>query len=372
MNIRKLASAIGLAVLAFLSAQQPAYAQAAAGSLAEANARLGRGDYAGALRIIDPLCRGANPAACTMAEKVLLVRGRPSFDPAAYVRLLSAACQNPRGAVMCGDAALVASGSSNEAANFTNWALVVEPGKRGCSLGDVKACYAMSQLYTNKSSPYRNLTNAIPYSRRACAADIIFGCYQLMTAVQELPDPALGQYADDYLLSFEKACQLGKREACSEVPRARKMKARAAQYGAANAVHMLYVDNGIDAGNWGGSVIHAIEVSRAPAVVEYAVGRVASAGKMSYVRQQDLPVIVRMLGNTNGARAARSEMNRRGGGSTRAQDDSWRYQDSSGRRSNARDNSRSGYESCTKSNGASGQRYWYYGFDNQRKYGPCL
>ncbi|KPL68185.1 hypothetical protein SZ64_08665 [Erythrobacter sp. SG61-1L] len=51
--------------------------------------------------------------------------------------------------------------------------------------------------------------------------------------------------------------------------------------------------------------------------------------------------------------------------------DAQRYQPSTGRRSNARDQSRSGYESCTKSNGASGSRYWYYGFDNKRQYGPC-
>lgn len=76
---------------------------------------------------------------------------------------------------------------------------------------------------------------------------------------------------------------------------------------------MLYVDNGLDQGNWGGSVIHALEKSRAPAVVEYAVGRVSSAGKMTYIRQQDLPVIVRMLGNSSAAQAARTEMNRRSG-----------------------------------------------------------
>lgn len=33
---------------------------------------------------------------------------------------------------------------------------------------------------------------------------------------------------------------------------------------------------------------------------------------------------------------------------------------------------RSGRESCSKSNGSSGQRYWYYGFDNQIVYGPCI
>ncbi|MCP5395894.1 MAG: hypothetical protein H6918_04030 [Sphingomonadaceae bacterium] len=342
------------------------------GGIPDAQARLNRGDYAGALRVIDPMCRRADKAACTLAEKVLLVPGKPTYNVAAYVELMSAACQQPGGAAMCGDAALVASGGATEAPNFTNWALVAAPGKRGCALGDSKSCYAMSQLYAHKSSPYRNMTSAIPYSRQACAADIVFGCYNLMAAVQELPDPALGQYADDYLLSFEKACNLGTTQACSEVPRARKMKARAAQYGASSAVHMLYVDNGLDANNWGGSVIHAIEESRAPAVVEYAVGRVAALGKMSYVRQQDLPVIVRLLGNSPAAQAARREMNRRGAGSSGAQDDSWRYQDSGGRRSNARDNSRSGYESCTKSNGASGQRYWYYGFDNKRKTGPCL
>lgn len=48
------------------------------------------------------------------------------------------------------------------------------------------------------------------------------------------------------------------------------------------------------------------------------------------------------------------------------------YQPDRGRRSNYRDQSRSGYESCTKSNGTRGKRYWYYGFDNKRNYGPCL
>lgn len=52
--------------------------------------------------------------------------------------------------------------------------------------------------------------------------------------------------------------------------------------------------------------------------------------------------------------------------------DAGMYQPSSGRRSNARDNSRSGTDSCTKSNGTAGKRYWYYGFDNQRKDGPCI
>lgn len=47
------------------------------------------------------------------------------------------------------------------------------------------------------------------------------------------------------------------------------------------------------------------------------------------------------------------------------------YQPDRGRRSNARDNSRSGNESCTKSNGSPGKRYWYYGFDNKRNTGPC-
>ena len=32
---------------------------------------------------------------------------------------------------------------------------------------------------------------------------------------------------------------------------------------------------------------------------------------------------------------------------------------------------RSGTESCYE-NGRSGKRYWYYGFDNEKKYGPCV
>lgn len=39
---------------------------------------------------------------------------------------------------------------------------------------------------------------------------------------------------------------------------------------------------------------------------------------------------------------------------------------------NSGDGARSGFIACTKSNGGSGQQYWYYGFDNRRKYGPCF
>ena len=39
---------------------------------------------------------------------------------------------------------------------------------------------------------------------------------------------------------------------------------------------------------------------------------------------------------------------------------------------NPGDGARSGFIACTKSNGGSGQQYWYYGFDNRRKYGPCF
>lgn len=39
---------------------------------------------------------------------------------------------------------------------------------------------------------------------------------------------------------------------------------------------------------------------------------------------------------------------------------------------NSGDGARSGFMACTKANGGSGQQYWYYGFDNRRKYGPCF
>lgn len=44
----------------------------------------------------------------------------------------------------------------------------------------------------------------------------------------------------------------------------------------------------------------------------------------------------------------------------------------SGRTYKGNSNARSGTRSCTKSNGGSGKQYWYYGFDNRKKYGPCV
>lgn len=279
--------------------------------LQTAQALLDRGNYAGALAQAEPICARAVEDGCDMVAKVTTVRGLPSYDPSTYIRITTAACQRPDGAAFCGYAALVASGSAEEVPGYTNWGLVAAPGRRGCSLNDINSCYSMSMLYAAPASPYRNLETSIPYSRKACAADVIGSCFALMTAVQDLPDPALGTYADDYVLAFDRACRLGEQRACAEVPRARLTKERAVQYGAANAVHLLIIDNGIAEGNWGGSVIHAIEESRSPAVIEYAVGKVAAAGQMNYIRPQDLQVIASTLGNSRAGQAARSEMSRR-------------------------------------------------------------
>lgn len=355
-------------LLAFLALpSQPALAQ----TISQAQALHDRGNDAGALQIAEALCRNADRAGCDLVEKLLLTRGKPGFDIARYVGIATAACQKPGGASMCGDASLVASGLAEGLTSFISWASVAAPGKRGCALGDARSCHAMSQLLTHKASPARDLVASIPFGRKACEGNMLAGCFNLMIAVQELPDPALGQYADDYLLAFDRACRLGTTKACGEVPRARKMKERAARYGAASAVHMLYVDNGIDQGNWGGSVIHALEESRAPAVVEYAVGRVAAAGKMTYVRQQDLPVIARMLGNSSAAQAARNEMTRRSGLAA-TPSPARPAADNSSYTNPGQTGARSGYSRCTTSNGKQGKRYWYYGFDNKVNYGACI
>ncbi|SKB94269.1 hypothetical protein [Sphingopyxis flava] len=228
-----------LAFLALLP--QPAQAQ----TIGQAQAFHDRGNDAGALQIAEALCRNADRAGCDLVEKLLLTRGKPSFNIARYVGIATVACQKPSGASMCGDASLVASGLAEGLTSYISWASVAVPGKRGCALGDARSCHAMSQLLTHKASPSRDLAASIPFGRKACEGDMLAGCFNLMIVVQELPDPALGQYADDYLLAFDRACRLGTTKACSEVPRARKMKERATRHGAANAVHMLYVDNGI-------------------------------------------------------------------------------------------------------------------------------
>ena len=292
---------------AFLLPAQGAHGQ----DSTRAEAMLASGDLEGAMRLTEPACRRAEAAACEVVEKAILTPGRAGYNPSRYVQIMSAACLEPDGAKMCGYAALVAAGSSDLATNYRDWSRVDAPGRRGCAQQDTFSCYAMSQLLANEESPYRNYARAIPFARAACQADVLFGCFHLMAAVQGLPEPALGTYADEYVLSFERACALGEQRACPEVPRARTTQQRAARYGAASAMHMLVVDNGFADGNWGGSVIYALEDSGAPAVVEYAVGRVAAAGRMNMIRQQDLPTIIRLLGNSAGAQAARTEMNRR-------------------------------------------------------------
>ena len=48
------------------------------------------------------------------------------------------------------------------------------------------------------------------------------------------------------------------------------------------------------------------------------------------------------------------------------------YQNTPAPSSSSNSGARSGMEGCTKTNGGQGQRYWYYGFDNRRKTGPCF
>lgn len=222
-----------LASLAFLS--QPAEAQ----NIGQAQSLYDRGDYVGSLRIAEPLCRNGDKDNCLLVTKLLVEQGKPTFSMSRFVEISTAACQTPTGAPMCGDAALVASGLAEGLPRYTDWAAVAVPGKRGCALGDARSCHAMSQLLTQKTSPARDLAASIPFGRKACEGDMLAGCFNLMIAVQELPDPALGQYAADYLLAFDRACRLGTTKACSEIPRAQDEGTRRAIWRGERRSHAL-------------------------------------------------------------------------------------------------------------------------------------
>ena len=270
-----------------------------------------RQQYAAALELADGLCEAGDKLGCDVVKKLTTTRGLPTYDPAAFVRIFSIACKQPDGGPFCGDAALAASGSWIGLPDYKNWSQVAEPGRTGCTLLDARSCYAMSVLYASSESPSRDLWKSVFFSREACKRGIAKGCSFLMVALRDKSLPTWTDYANDYLLAYERACQLGERSACSEVPRGQTMKSRVARFGVPGAKHLLAIDLLRERGDWAGAMQYALEKSRHPEVIEYTFVGIERAGHRSKIRWEDLQAVSRIRGNSYAGQFARAEMDQR-------------------------------------------------------------
>ena len=244
-------------------------------------------------------------------------------------------------AIMVGLGAMIAAPLSIASAQDDPRIAKAAQHAKACEGGNAEACYQrglLAYMFPNR------LSEQLRYFERACAADHATACLQAAEGWEHGPNRNPDKAKFRALM--RKACNLGNKSGCSRY-------AMMATYG------------------WNGPVDFAdakwafdkdCELSKGSQFESCDGDKIIADARGKYEARQDLYKRAAALPPSSAPKPAKVD-------TTITED---MYVKQSGSRSNARDTSRSGYISCTKSDGSRGQRYWYYGFDNKRKEGPCL
>ena len=212
---------------------------------------------------------------------------------------------------------------------------------KACEGGNAEACYQRGLLaYMFPDSRAEKLR----YLERACAANHAMACLGA-AEIWELgpnrnPDKA------KHRALMRKACELGNDTGCSNY-------AMMATYGWNGPVDFAEAKWAFD---------KDCELSKGSQFETCNGDKIIADARTKYEARQQLYARAAALPPSDAPRPAKVDAT--------ITDDM--YVKESGSRSNARDNSRSGYTDCFKSDGSRGKRYWYYGADNKRNEGPCL
>lgn len=212
---------------------------------------------------------------------------------------------------------------------------------KACEGGNAEACYQRGRLaymFPNRRS------EQLRYYERACAADHADACFGAAEIWETGPDrnPDKAKYRE----LMRKACSLGNRAGCGSY-------AMMAAYGREGPVG--YAD-----AKW--AFDKSCALSRGTPFESCDGDKLIAEAKSRAEDRERLLARAAALPASDPPKTAKID-------TTITED---MYAPDTGRRSNARDTSRSGYTDCIKSDGSGGQRYWYYGFDNKRIEGPCL
>lgn len=258
------------------------------------------------------MCKTGERAACDELYPLLLDRRYSTASVVMFDKVYSDLCYQQRLGWACGDMGLVYSGWADDYSAWAqDWNKVYQPAFTGCDRNAAFGCFAMMMLYGDERSPKKNLESAVSFGIKACQAGEKLGCHYVMGIAVNLPDPGLARWSERLVPSLEKGCTMGVREICEDLPSIRLLASRTQTYGPDAATAMLVVDNGLAEQNWGGSVMHALRQSGDRRVVEYAVNKVAAAGKLSYLAHEDLPAMNRMLAGTTAGSHVAGEIGRR-------------------------------------------------------------
>ncbi|PZQ22586.1 MAG: hypothetical protein DI569_07570 [Sphingopyxis macrogoltabida] len=203
---------------------------------------------------------------------------------------------------------------------------------RLCDLGSASECglYAGRVWLSKPGYPKKDIAIVARYAKRGCLGNDALSC-GLAYTVSKTPNT---YGAADRATLYRKLCAVGKPADCG-----------AAAY-----------DEG-ERGNY-------------PLAIDLA--KQACAKGQSYACSNANAYAVRQQNREKRAAAAARPSSPPAANRPSSQSGASMYQPSSDRRSRNRDQGRSGTESCSRSGGGLGTRYWYYGFNNQKQYGPCI
>lgn len=212
---------------------------------------------------------------------------------------------------------------------------------KACEGGSAEACYQRGRLaymFPNRG------TEELRYYERACAADHAMACLGAAKIWEFGPNRNPDKTKHRELM--RKACTLGNDTGCSSY-------AMMATFGWNGPVDFADAKWAFD---------KSCELSRGSQFETCDGDKIIADARTKYEARQDLYARAAALPPSDAPKPPKID-------TTITED---MYVKQTGARSNTRDDSRSGYTDCFKSDGSRGKRYWYYGADNRRNEGPCL
>jgi hypothetical protein len=201
--------------------------------------------------------------------------------------------------------------------------------KRSCETGTARQCtaYASRMIISSKGFPPNNPNTALKYAFMGCKGGDALGCGLAVSL--ERNNNILGPVDESIL--FNKTCEIGKPQDCAVAAETVSQRGR-------NGHALLLAKKACAKG-------HTSTCTKVPAY---------QARSDAFVRGLTRP--------QNSVASTSAAPGRSAQPVQRAPQPAFR----------GKSNARSGTRSCTKSNGGQGKQYWYYGFDNKKKYGPCV
>ncbi len=260
------------------------------------------------MHILETGCKRGDNKGCESTVGYLTAENHPMADRARVVDVLIEGCKT--GSMWaCGWGARAAlDGYSGQYPEMTDISKAVTIGEMGCQKGNLSACVVSETIFGDPSSQLFDAAKSLEYSEVNCDSDIAESCNNLARVYYLIEELELGTVA------YEKACQLGMQQTCTESREFRDYLTAKAAYDAAEAERSAAINSLINAGRYGEAVNTAIYEYGSANALETAVRSAQQAGAMSSLSTQDLYVVASWFSSGDVRRIADAEMSARGTG----------------------------------------------------------